>query len=44
VLEHRLSEVRPTNLAGFAWEDTAIPLLLDDAPVPLDQATALAVR
>jgi acyl-CoA dehydrogenase len=44
VLEHRLSEARPTNLAGFAWEDAAIPLLLDDAPEPLDQAAALAVR
>jgi alkylation response protein AidB-like acyl-CoA dehydrogenase len=44
VLEHRLSETRPMNLADFAWEDEAIPLLLDDAPVPLDQAAALAVR
>ncbi len=43
VLEHRLDEVRPTSLAQFAWEDAAIPLLLDDAPVPLERAAALAM-
>lgn len=42
VLEHRMGEQRPTNLAAFAWEDEAIPLILDDAPVPLERAVALA--
>jgi alkylation response protein AidB-like acyl-CoA dehydrogenase len=42
VLEHRLEESRQTSLASFAWEEEAIPLLLSDAPVPLEQAAALA--
>jgi acyl-CoA dehydrogenase len=41
VLEHRLHETDPTNLRAFAWEDEAIPLLLEDAPVPLETAAAL---
>ena len=43
VLEHRLGERKPMSLEGQAWEDEAIDLLLDDAPVPLARAEALAV-
>jgi acyl-CoA dehydrogenase len=43
VLEHRLGERKPMNLDGQAWEDEAIDLLLDEAPVPLARAEALAV-
>ena len=43
VLEHRLGERKPMSLEGQAWEDEAIDLLLDDAPVPLAKAEALAV-
>lgn len=41
VLEHRLHETDPTNLRALAWEDEAIPLLLEEAPVPLDAAAAI---
>lgn len=44
VIEHRLEKTPPTSLRAFAWEDEAIPLLLSDETVPLDQAAALTVR
>jgi hypothetical protein len=43
VLEHRLNEARPTNLAAFDWEDRAISAVLDDAPVPLDEAVEIVL-
>jgi hypothetical protein len=41
VLEHRLSPRDPLEPDGAAWEEPAIALLLDDAPVPLTRASAL---
>ena len=41
VLEHRLSPKDPLEPDGAAWEEPAIALLLDDAPVPLTRASAL---
>ncbi|MDD1520721.1 MULTISPECIES: acyl-CoA dehydrogenase family protein [Bradyrhizobium] len=44
VLEHRLQEPNTLNLESQRWEDEAIDLLLDDAPVQLSRAAALLVR
>ncbi|WP_183712849.1 acyl-CoA dehydrogenase family protein [Bradyrhizobium sp. ERR14] len=44
VLEHRLQEPNTLNLESQRWEDEAIDLLLDEAPVPLSRAAALLVR
>jgi len=44
VLEHRLQELNALNLESQRWEDEAIDLLLDDAPVPLSRAAELLVR
>jgi len=44
VLEHRLQEPNALNLESQRWEDEAIDLLLDDAPVPLSRAAELLVR
>lgn len=41
VLEHRLNDQRHASLHAQRWEDAAIDLLLDDAPVPLARAEAL---
>lgn len=41
VLEHRLRPTDPASLAALRWEDAATDFLLDDAPVPLAEATAL---
>ncbi len=41
VLEHRLAPKDPLEADGAAWEDEAITLLLDDAPVPLARAAAM---
>ena len=41
VLEHRLNDQRHASLDAQRWEDDAIDLLLDDAPVPLARAEAL---
>jgi acyl-CoA dehydrogenase len=41
VLEHRLSPKDPLASDGAAWEEPAIALLLDDAPVSLTRASAL---
>ena len=41
VLEHRLAEHASTNLQAQRWENEAIDLLLGDAPVSMQQATAL---
>jgi alkylation response protein AidB-like acyl-CoA dehydrogenase len=41
VIEHRLAPQDPLSLAESPWEQEAIDLLLDDAPVPLAKATAL---
>jgi alkylation response protein AidB-like acyl-CoA dehydrogenase len=41
VLEHRLSDGPKLSIPRQSWEDAAIPLLLDDAPVPLDVASSL---
>ncbi|HVY13734.1 MAG TPA: acyl-CoA dehydrogenase family protein, partial [Rhodopila sp.] len=38
VLEHRLDAAAPTRLDALAWEEEAISLLLQDDPVPLEQA------
>jgi acyl-CoA dehydrogenase len=43
VIEHRLDPGPASSLAGRAWEEPAISLLLDDRPVPLGQAADLAV-
>jgi acyl-CoA dehydrogenase len=42
VIEHRLSTQDPLSLAESAWEQEAMDLLLQDKPVPLPQAIALA--
>ena len=41
VIEHRLAPQDPLSLGEQGWEEEAINLLLDDAPVPLARATAL---
>lgn len=41
VIEHRLSPQDPLSLAESPWEQEAMDLLLDDAPVPLAKAMAL---
>jgi hypothetical protein len=42
VIEHRLAPQDPLSLGEQAWEEEAINLLLDDAPVPLARAAVLA--
>jgi alkylation response protein AidB-like acyl-CoA dehydrogenase len=44
VIEHRLRDTPPASLAAHAWEEEAVPLLIGDAPVPLDTAAALLTR
>ena len=41
VIEHRLAPQDPLSLNESPWEQEAMDLLLDDAPVPLAKATAL---
>jgi len=41
VIEHRLAPQDPLSLGESSWEEEAINLLLDDAPVPLARAAAL---
>lgn len=41
VIEHRLSPQDPLSLSESPWEQEAMDLLLDDAPVPLAKAVAL---
>jgi hypothetical protein len=41
VIEHRLAPQDPLSLNDSSWEQEAMDLLLDDAPVPLEKATAL---
>lgn len=41
VIEHRLAPQDPLSLGESGWEEEAINLLLDDAPVPLTKAVAL---
>jgi alkylation response protein AidB-like acyl-CoA dehydrogenase len=41
VIEHRLAAQDPLSLNESNWEQEAMDLLLDDAPVPLAKATAL---
>ncbi|MDI1286261.1 MAG: acyl-CoA dehydrogenase family protein [Reyranella sp.] len=41
VIEHRLQPQDPLSLNESPWEEEAMNLLLDDAPVPLAKATAL---
>ena len=41
VIEHRLAPEDPLSLNESPWEEEAMNLLLDDAPVPLAKATAL---
>ena len=41
VIEHRLAPQDPLSLGESGWEEEAINLLLDDAPVPLARAVAL---
>jgi hypothetical protein len=43
VVEHRLGPQAAFSLAGRAWEEPAISLLLEDAPVPLGRAADLLV-
>jgi acyl-CoA dehydrogenase len=43
VLEHRLQNNAPLNIASLKWEEEAIDLLLGDAPISLDKVTALLV-
>ncbi|SEI08962.1 acyl-CoA dehydrogenase family protein [Tardiphaga sp. OK245] len=43
VLEHRLQNNAPLNIASLKWEEAAIDLLLDDGPISLDRATTLLV-
>lgn len=44
VLEHRLKEQNTLSLEGQRWEDEAIDLLLDEAPVQLSRAAALLMK
>ncbi|MDO8976347.1 acyl-CoA dehydrogenase family protein [Reyranella sp.] len=41
VIEYRLAPQDPLSLGESGWEEEAINLLLDDAPVPLAKAVAL---
>jgi alkylation response protein AidB-like acyl-CoA dehydrogenase len=41
VIEHRLNPQDPLSLNEAPWEEEAMNLLLDDAPVPLAKASAL---
>ena len=41
VIEHRLAPQDPLSLNESSWEQEAMDLLLDDAPVPLSKAVAL---
>ncbi len=41
VIEHRLVPQDPLSLGESSWEEEAMNLLLDDAPVPLAKAVAL---
>lgn len=41
VIEHRLAPQDPLSLNESSWEQEAIDLLLDDAPVPLNKAVGL---
>ena len=41
VIEHRLSPQDPLSLSESPWEQEAMDLLLNDAPVPLAKAVAL---
>ncbi len=41
VIEHRLAPQDPLSLNESSWEQEAMDLLLDDAPVPLAKAMAL---
>jgi alkylation response protein AidB-like acyl-CoA dehydrogenase len=41
VIEHRLAPQDPLSLGESGWEEEAINLLLDDAPVPLAKAVSL---
>ncbi|MBX9946781.1 MAG: acyl-CoA dehydrogenase family protein [Reyranella sp.] len=41
VIEHRLSTQDPLSLGESAWEEEAMNLLLNDAPVPLAKAVSL---
>jgi alkylation response protein AidB-like acyl-CoA dehydrogenase len=41
VIEHRLAPQDPLSLAEAPWEQEAMDLLLNDAPVPLAKAAAL---
>jgi acyl-CoA dehydrogenase len=41
VIEHRLAPQDPLSLSDAPWEQEAMDLLLQDAPVPLAKATAL---
>lgn len=41
VMEHRMHGAAPLSLSAGAWEDEAIDLLLDEAPVPLETAARL---
>ena len=41
VIEHRLAPQDPLSLGESGWEEEAMNLLLDDAPVPLAKAVAL---
>src|SRR4029079_11006163 len=41
VIEHRLAPQDPLSHAEAPWEQEAMDLLLNDAPVPLAKATAL---
>jgi acyl-CoA dehydrogenase len=43
VLEHRLSDRPKLAADDGSWEEPAIAALLDDAPIPLEQASALMV-
>jgi len=44
VLEHRLSPKDPLESEEAAWEEAAITLLLEDAPVPLARAAKLLAQ
>ena len=41
VIEHRLNPQDPLSLSESPWEQEAMDLLLQDAPVPLAKATSL---
>ncbi|MBU2532727.1 MAG: DNA alkylation response protein, partial [Alphaproteobacteria bacterium] len=44
VLEHRLSDHHKLSANGGDWEEPAISALLDENPIPVDQAAALLVE